>query len=148
MNKFTQPAHILLVEDNPADARLTMEGLNGNGDLRIRISVAQDGLEALAFVKRKGKYATAPRPDLIVLDLNLPKKHGLEVLAEIKSDPGLKRIPVVVLTTSEAGEDVARTYELHANCFVTKPFELDRFIAVLHLIRDFWLSAVNLPPAE
>ncbi len=139
-----RPAEILLVEDNPGDARLTLEALK-DGKVLNRVSVVPDGIEAMAFLRRQGPYADAPRPNLILLDLNLPKKDGREVLAEIKADPGLKRIPVVILTTSQAEEDIAKTYDLHANCYVTKPVDLDKFLEVVRSIEDFWLAFVQLP---
>jgi CheY-like chemotaxis protein len=138
------PVEILLVEDNPGDVRLTLEALK-EGRVLNHLSVAGDGLEALAFLRREGRYADAPRPDLILLDLNLPKKDGREVLAEIKADDSLKRIPVVVLTTSQAEQDILRSYSLHANCYITKPVELDEFLKVLQTIEDFWLTIVKLP---
>ncbi len=136
---------ILLVEDNPGDVRLTMEALREN-KLRNRLSVVGDGVEAMAYLRRENQYADVPRPDLILLDLNLPKKDGREVLAEIKADEKLKRIPVVVLTTSKADEDIIKTYDLHANCFITKPVELEQFITVVKSIEHFWLAIVKLPP--
>ena len=139
-----RPAEVLLVEDNPGDARLTLEALK-DGKVLNRVSVVPDGVEAMAFLRRQGPYADVPRPNLILLDLNLPKKDGREVLAEIKADPDLKRIPVVILTTSEAEEDIARTYDLHANCYVTKPVDLDKFLEVVRSIEDFWLAFVQLP---
>ncbi|WP_141619669.1 response regulator [Myxococcus sp. AB036A] len=139
------PIEILLVEDNPGDVRLTVEALK-EGKVRNRLSVARDGVEALAFLRRQGAYADAAQPDLILLDLNLPRKDGREVLAEIKVDPALRRIPVVVLTTSKAEEDILRTYDLHANCYIAKPVELEQFISVVRSIDDFWLSVVHLPP--
>jgi two-component system, chemotaxis family, response regulator Rcp1 len=141
------PIEILLVEDNPGDVRLTIEAMR-EGRVCNRISVAQDGIEALQFLRREGPYWDAPRPDLILLDLNMPRKDGREVLAEIKEDQDLKRIPVVILTTSEAEQDIVRTYDLHANCYVTKPVDLGQFLRVVRLIEDFWLSVVRLPPAE
>ena len=135
---------ILLVEDNPGDVRLTRESFK-EGRLRNNMSVAEDGVEAMAFLHREGKYTNAPRPDLILLDLNLPKKDGREVLAEIKKDPELKRIPVVILTSSEAEKDIMKTYDLHANCYITKPVDLDQFIKAMRLIEDFWLTMVKLP---
>ncbi len=139
-----RPAEVLLVEDNPGDARLTLEALK-EGKVLNRVSVVPDGVEAMAFLHREGPYADAPRPNLILLDLNLPKKDGREVLAEIKADPDLKRIPVVILTTSRAEEDIARTYDLHANCYITKPVDLDKFLEVVRSIEDFWLAFVQLP---
>jgi CheY-like chemotaxis protein len=137
---------ILLVEDNPGDVRLTVEAFR-EGKVRNRMSVAQDGVEALAFLRREGKYAHSPRPDLILLDLKMPKKDGREVLAEIKADPSLRRIPVVILTTSRAEEDILKTYDLHANCYITKPVDLDQFFSVIRSIEDFWLTIVKLPPS-
>ena len=139
-----RPVEILLVEDNPADVRLTREALK-EGKVYNNLHWAKDGVEALEFLHRQGKFASAPRPDIILLDLNLPKKDGREVLQDIKNDPDLKRIPVVVLTTSKAEEDVLRTYNLHANCYVTKPVDLEKFITVIQSIDRFWLSVVTLP---
>jgi CheY-like chemotaxis protein len=135
---------ILLVEDSPGDVRLTLEAFK-EANLFNRLSVVGDGVEGLAFLRREGKYADSPRPDLILLDLNLPRKDGREVLAEIKADEDLRRIPVVILTISKAEEDILRTYDLHANCYVTKPVDLDQFIKVVKSIEDFWLSIVRLP---
>ena len=137
-------ARILLVEDNPGDVRLTMEALK-EGKILNEVRVVEDGVEALDFLHRTGKYANAPRPDQILLDLNLPKKDGREVLAEIKEDDHLKKIPVVVLTTSAAERDILRAYNLHANCYITKPVDLEQFIHVVQLIEDFWLTIVKLP---
>jgi two-component system, chemotaxis family, response regulator Rcp1 len=142
-----RPIEILLVEDNPGDVRLTIEALK-EGKVRNRLSVARDGVEALAFLRREGPHATAARPDLILLDLNLPRKDGREVLGEIKDDAQLRRIPVVVLTTSKAEEDILRTYDLHANCYINKPVDLEQFISVVRSIDDFWLSVVRLPPGD
>ena len=144
-DQFGKPIEILLVEDNPGDVRLTQEAFK-EGKVRNNLSVVEDGLEALAFLRREGKYAGAPRPDLILLDLNLPRKDGRLVLADIKEDPKLRSIPVVILTTSKAEEDIVRTYNLHANCFITKPVDLDQFIRVVRCIEDFWLTIVKLPP--
>ncbi len=138
------PIEILLVEDNPGDVRLTQEALK-DGKVRNNMRVVKDGVEALKFLRREGKYAGMPRPDLILLDLNLPKKDGREVLAEIKGDEVLKRIPVVVLTTSRAEQDILKAYDLHANCYITKPVDLDQFITVVKSIEDFWLTIVKLP---
>lgn len=135
---------ILLVEDSPSDVDLTREALE-DAKIRNNLHVVADGVEAMAFLRRQGKYENAPRPDLVLLDLNLPKKDGREVLAELKSDPSLERIPVVILTTSEAEEDVLRSYELHANCYVTKPVDLDQFVKVVRSIENFWLEIVKLP---
>jgi len=140
------PVEILLVEDNPADVRLTQEALK-EGKVYNNLHWAKDGVEALEFLHRKGKYAEAPRPDIILLDLNLPKKDGREVLQDIKNDDKLKRIPVVILTTSKAEEDVLKSYNLHANCYVTKPVDLEQFMQVVRGIEDFWLSIVKLPNA-
>ena len=138
------PVEILLVEDNPADVRLTQEALK-EGKVYNNLHWAKDGVEALEFLHRQGRYADAPRPDIILLDLNLPKKDGREVLSEIKRDEELKRIPVVILTTSKAEEDVLKSYNLHANCYVTKPVDLDQFIVVVKSIDMFWLTVVTLP---
>jgi two-component system, chemotaxis family, response regulator Rcp1 len=135
---------ILLVEDNPGDARLTTEALR-DAKVHNNLSIVADGLEAMAFLRREGKYGDAPRPDLILLDLNLPRKDGREVLAEIKRDDALRRIPVVVLTTSQAEEDILRAYNLSANCYITKPVDLDQFLKVVQSIQDFWLEIVKLP---
>ena len=139
-----RPIEILLVEDNPGDVRLTIEGLN-EGKVRNNLHVARDGVEALAFLRREGELHDAVRPDLILLDLNLPRKDGREVLADIKSDPDLKTIPVVVLTTSRAEQDVLHSYQLQANCYITKPVDLEQFIMVVKSIEDFWLTVVTLP---
>ena len=138
------PIEILLVEDNPGDVRLTKEALK-EGKVYSNLHTVKDGVEALDFLRRAGKYGAAPRPDIILLDLNLPKKDGREVLEEIKRDEALKRIPVVVLTTSKAEEDVLRTYNLHANCYVTKPLGLDQFVKVMRSIEQFWFTIVRLP---
>lgn len=138
------PIDILLVEDNPGDVRLTIEALK-EGKVRNRLSVVSDGVEALAFLHQEGKYTDAPRPDVILLDLNLPKKDGRAVLAEIKEDEHLKRIPVVVLTTSSSEQDILKTYDLHANCYITKPVDLEQFIEVVKGIEEFWLTVVKLP---
>jgi CheY-like chemotaxis protein len=135
---------VLLVEDNPGDVRLTREALK-EGKLLNNVAVVGDGVEALSYLRRQGKYAGAVSPDLILLDLNLPKKDGREVLAEIKADPELRRIPVVVLTTSSAEEDILRTYDLHANCYITKPVDLEQFMRVVKSIEDFWVTVVRLP---
>jgi len=139
-----RPIEILLVEDNPGDVRLTVEALR-ESKVRNNLHVARDGVEALSFLRREGVHAEAIRPDLILLDLNLPRKDGREVLAEIKADPQLHTIPVVILTTSRAEQDVVRTYELQANCYITKPVDLDQFITVVKSIEDFWLTIVTLP---
>jgi two-component system, chemotaxis family, response regulator Rcp1 len=138
---------ILLVEDNPGDVRLTKEALK-DGKILNNLNVVTDGVEAMAFLNREGKYVDAPRPELILLDLNLPKKDGREVLAEIKSQPGLKCIPVVILTSSAAEQDIIKSYNLHANCYITKPVDLDQFIHVVRSIEQFWLTVVKLPPGH
>ncbi len=143
--RIAKPVEILLVEDNPGDVRLTQEALK-EGKVINNLHVAMDGVEALAFLRREGEYANAPRPDVILLDLNLPRKDGREVLAEVKVDENLRRIPVVVLTVSKAEEDILRTYDLHANCYITKPIDLDQFIKVVKAIENFWLTIVKLPP--
>ncbi|HEX9837178.1 MAG TPA: response regulator [Alphaproteobacteria bacterium] len=137
---------IMLVEDNPADARLTREALRESG-VPTRLHHVSDGEQALDFLNRCNGFDGSPRPDIILLDLNLPRMDGRDVLRELKSDPKLMTIPVVVLTTSEAEEDIIRSYELHANCYVQKPVDLDKFLAILGLIENFWLSTVRLPPA-
>jgi len=144
VSELVKPIEILLVEDNPGDVRLTKEALK-EAKVINHLTVLKDGVEALAFLRREGQYANAPRPHLILLDLNLPKKDGREVLAEIKDDEKLKRIPVVVLTTSQNEQDVLKTYNLHANCYVTKPVDLEQFITVVKTIEDFWLGIVVLP---
>ena len=136
---------ILLVEDNPADIRLTREAFRERQLSDAHVHVVKDGVEAINFLTQQGQYADAPRPNLILLDLNLPRKDGREVLAEIKRSPELRRIPVVILTTSQSEADVLRTYDLHANCFITKPVDLNRFLDVVKAVEDFWLSAVTLP---
>ena len=135
---------ILLVEDSPGDIRLTKEALK-DAKLLNTLSVCTDGEEAMAFLRREGEYLDSPRPDLILLDLNMPKKDGREVLAEIKSDEELRRIPVVMLTTSTAEHDILQSYDLHANCYITKPVDLDQFVTVVKTIEDFWLTIVKLP---
>jgi len=142
-----EPIEILLVEDSPSDVDLTREALEDT-KVHNNLSVVGDGVEAIAFLKREGQYANAPHPDLILLDLNLPKMGGREVLAEIKNDPNLRRIPVVVLTTSAAEQDIVESYNLHANCYVKKPVDLDAFIQVVRSIDNFWLAIVKLPPTE
>jgi chemotaxis family two-component system response regulator Rcp1 len=144
--KQGRAVEVLLVEDNPADVRLTREAL-AEGKVRNNLHVAGDGVAALEFLRREGPHADAPHPDLILLDLNLPRKNGREILAEIKEDDALRRIPVVVLTTSEDEEDILRSYQLHANCYVTKPVGLEQFLAVVRQIDSFWLEVVKLPVA-
>ena len=143
----TRPVELLLVEDNPGDVRLTIEALK-EGRVINNLIVVKDGQAAIAVLRRQGRYAKAACPDLILLDLNLPRKSGLEVLAEIKEDPDLKQIPVVVLTTSQAEQDILRTYQLHANCYIVKPVDLNQFMAVVQAIKSFWLALVMLPPRE
>ena len=144
MSATGKPIEILLVEDNPADVRLTQEALK-EGKVRNNLFVARDGIEAIEYLRRVGKHANATRPDLVLLDLNLPRKDGREVLSDIKNDPELKSIPVVVLTTSSADADIFKSYNLHANCYITKPVDLDQFVKVVKSIDDFWLTVVRLP---
>jgi two-component system response regulator len=139
-----KPIDILLVEDNPGDVRLTQEAFK-DGKVRNKLYIVNDGLEALDFLHQRNKFKDVPRPDLILLDLNLPKKDGREVLEEIKAEIELRRIPVVILTTSKADEDILRTYDLHANCYIPKPVDLDEFITVIRSIESFWLTVVKLP---
>ena len=141
----SKPIEILLVEDNPGDARLTIEAFK-EGRVTNSLTVINDGADALAYLRREGKYSAAKQPDLVLLDLNLPKMDGREVLAEVKSDERLRNIPVVVLTTSSAPEDVKKAYGNHANCYITKPVGLDQFLRVVQSIESFWLSLVKLPP--
>lgn len=140
-----EPIDILLVEDNPGDARLAVEALK-EGRVETKLHVVPDGVEAMRFLRREESYRDCPRPHVILLDLNLPRKDGRQVLAEVKSDPDLKRIPVVVLTTSQAEQDILKSYELHANCYIAKPVDLDQFITVIKAIEDFWCTIVRLPP--
>ena len=142
--KDDKPVEILLVEDNPGDARLAFEALR-EAKVRNNLNWVANGVDAMAFLRREGRYAAAVRPDLVLLDLNLPKKDGREVLAEIKNDEQLRRIPVVILTTSQAEEDIARAYHLNANSYITKPVDLEQFIRVVQVIDNFWLSIVELP---
>ena len=143
----TRPIEILLVEDSPSDTDLTVEALR---DFKVRnhVSIVEDGVLAMQFLRRQGPYAQAPRPDLIMLDLNLPRKDGREVLAEIKADEHLKSIPVVVLTTSRADQDILRAYELSANCYINKPVDFNQFLEVVRSIESFWLYIVTLPPGS
>lgn len=138
------PIEVLLVEDNPGDARLAREALS-DSKLRLEVQEVHDGDAAIAFLRREGNFRDARRPDLILLDLNLPKKDGREVLAEVKEDPNLKQIPVVILTSSEAEEDVLKTYALHANCYIRKPIDLEQLQKVVKQIKDFWFTIVKLP---
>lgn len=146
------PIEVLLVEDDPGDVMMTQEALgelaspSGGHQLHNRLTVVQDGAEALSYLRREGTYAEAVRPDLILLDLNLPRRDGREVLAEIKNDDELRRIPVVVLTTSQADEDVLRSYQLHANAYVTKPVDFDQFVSVIRQIDRFFADVAKLPP--
>jgi CheY-like chemotaxis protein len=144
MDTTTRPIEILLVEDNPGDIRLTIEALR---ECRIlnNLTIAENGEEALQILRREGLYGGAATPDLILLDLNLPRKNGHEVLADIKQEPALKHIPVVILSTSGADQDIARSYELHANCFISKPVDLEQFMAVVRSIGNFWFTIVTLP---
>ncbi len=139
------PISVLLVEDNPADVRLTQEAFK-DGKLLVDLEIVYDGVEAMAFLKQEGEFSDANRPDLILLDLNLPKKDGREVLEEIKADDNLKRIPVVILTTSQAEKDILRTYNSHANCYITKPVDFSQFLKIVHMIESFWFAVVRLPP--
>jgi CheY-like chemotaxis protein len=141
-----EPIEILLVEDSPDDADLTVDALR-EGRVRNHITVVNNGVDALAFLRREGPYHAAPRPDLVLLDLNMPRKNGREVLAEVKQDPDLKRIPVVIMTSSDDEKDILTAYNLHANCYVTKPVDLDQFIGVVKQIEHFWFSIVKLPAA-
>ncbi|MBF0154532.1 MAG: response regulator [Magnetococcales bacterium] len=140
-----KPIEILLVEDSPGDVELTREALRDSKLLNC-LHVVEDGEEAMAFLRREGRYADAVRPDVVLLDLNLPRKDGREVLEEIKADPDLKSTPVVVLTTSRADEDILRTYQLHANCYITKPVDLNQFFSVVQSVENFWFTVVKLPP--
>jgi CheY-like chemotaxis protein len=147
MSVYNGCIQVLLVEDNPGDVRLTKEALK-EGKLLNQLTVVGDGVEALSLLRKEGIYTDAPQPELILLDLNLPKKDGREVLAEIKADPNLRRIPVVVLTTSSSEEDILKIYDLHANCYITKPVDLEQFMGVVKSIEDFWVSVVKLPSHE
>ncbi|RFS82177.1 response regulator [Actinomadura spongiicola] len=144
MTETSHPIEVLLVEDDPGDVLMTVEALEHN-KVNNMLHVVSDGEQAMAFLRREGEYADVVRPDLVLLDLNLPRKSGMEVLAEIKADDDLRRIPVVILTTSEADEDILRSYNLHANAYVTKPVDFDRFISVVRRIDDFFVSVVKLP---
>ncbi|WP_067451642.1 response regulator [Actinomadura macra] len=144
MTKDPRPIEVLLVEDDPGDILLTVEAFEHN-KVNNTLHVVNDGEQAMTFLRREGEYADAPRPDLVLLDLNLPRKDGREVLQDVKNDTDLRRIPVVVLTTSEADEDILRSYDLHANAYVTKPVDFDRFISVVRKIDDFFVSVVKLP---
>lgn len=145
MEKMGRAVQMLLVEDNLGDIRLTKETLR-DAKVMVNLHVVGDGVEAMAFLRKESKHANAPRPDLVLLDLNLPKKDGREVLGEIKQDPDLRRIPVVVLTISSAEEDILKSYNLHANAYVTKPLNLEQFAKIVKAIEDFWFTVVKLPP--
>jgi len=147
MRDSIEPFEILLVEDNPGDVFLTQEAFR-EGRLAHHLSVVEDGEEAMRFLRREGKHSNAPQPDLILLDLNLPKKDGRELLGEVKTDPELRQIPVIVLTTSKAEQDVARAYKLHANCYLTKPIQMDDFLKTIRSVEEFWLSVVRLPSKD
>jgi len=147
IEEMGRPAEFLLVEDNPGDVRLTKEALR-DSKVRNHLNVLGDGFAAMDFLQRKPPYENAPRPDIILLDLNLPKMDGREVLSRIKADPNLRRIPVVVITSSEAEQDILKTYDLHVNCYVTKPVDLDQFIKVVQSIETFWLTIVKLPSPD
>ncbi len=142
-----RPVEILLVEDSPADVRLTQEALK-EAKVLNHLQVVWDGEDAVAYLRRQGKYSNAVVPDVMLLDLNLPKMSGREVLEEVKNDPELRRIPIVILTTSQAEKDILESYDLHANCYITKPVDLDQFMDVIQHIEEFWLSIVKLPPRQ
>lgn len=145
--QYVKTVEVLLIEDNAGDIRLTQEALK-ESNLLVHLSIARDGEEAMAFLRREGAFASSPTPDLILLDLNLPKKDGREVLQEIKADARLKRIPVVVLTTSQADSDILATYGFHANCYITKPVDMDQFIKIVKMLEEFWFTIVKLPSRE
>lgn len=142
-----EPIHILLVEDNPGDVRLTTEALK-ESKIYYTLSAVNSGEDALAFLRREGEYSNAQRPDIILLDLNLPGKGGQEVLQDIKTDGGLKTIPVVVMTSSSAEEDILKTYNLHANCYITKPMDFEQLAQIVRSLEDFWFTVVKLPPRK
>ncbi len=144
-NTAIMPIEVLLVEDNPGDAELTRIALE-DSKISVNLNVVEDGVEAMAFLQKQGNYANAPHPDIVLLDLNLPRKDGREVLAEIKADQKLRRIPVVVLTTSQSEEDILKAYNLSANCFITKPVDFDQFVKIVQSIENFWFAIVKLPP--
>ncbi|WP_224095410.1 response regulator [Nostoc sp. MS1] len=139
------PIEVLLVEDNPGDAELTRIALE-DSKISVNLNIVEDGVEAMAFLRKQDKYTNVPHPDIVLLDLNLPRKDGREVLAEIKTDNSLKRIPVVVLTTSQAEEDIIKAYNLAANCYITKPVDFDQFVRIVQSIENFWFAIVKLPP--
>lgn len=142
-----EPVHILLVEDNEGDVRLTQEALK-DSKLHVALAVVSDGVEAMDYLRRQGPYTTAVQPDLVLLDINLPRKNGLEVLAEVKADVSLREIPIVIMTSSSAEADVVKSYRLHANCYITKPLDLDQFSAVVKAVDHFWFSIVTLPKKQ
>ena len=144
-DRLAEPVEILLAEDNPGDAKLTRKALE-QGKVINNLHVVTDGVDAMAYLRQEGEYADKPRPDLVLLDLNMPRKDGREVLQDIKSDEDLRRIPVVVMTSSEAEEDIVQSYDLHANAYVTKPIDFDGFLDVVGGLEDFWLSVVKMPP--
>ena len=139
------PIEVLLIEDNPGDAQLTRIALE-DSKMSVNLNVVEDGVEAIAFLQKQGQYTNAPHPDLVLLDLNLPRKDGRQVLSEMKADDALKRIPIVVLTTSGAEEDILNAYELNANCYITKPVDFDQFVKIVQSIENFWFTIVKLPP--
>ena len=143
-NNMNRPVEILLVEDNPGDVRLTQEAFN-EGKIKNNLHIVGDGIEALKFLRNEGDYANAPRPDLVLLDLNMPRMGGREVLENMKADSVLKSIPVVILTTSEAEQDILKSYDLQANCYITKPVDIVQFFEIIHYIEDFWFTVVRLP---
>jgi CheY-like chemotaxis protein len=147
MDILTKPVDILVIEDNPGDTRIIKEVLSSN-KIFCNLHTVKDGIEAMNFLYQKKEFTEAPRPDLILLDLNLPKKDGREVLAEVKNDYNLRQIPVVVMTSSQAEEDIFRSYDLHANCYISKPLELDQFVMAVKSIEDFWFSLVRLPKKD
>lgn len=145
MTTVGQPVEVLLAEDNPGDARLTEKAFE-QGNILNNLHTVEDGVEAMKFLRREGEYQDRPRPDLVLLDLNMPRKDGWEVLEEIKEDPDLARIPVIVLTSSEAEEDIVKSYELQANAYLTKPVDFQGFLDIVHGFEEFWLSVVKMPP--
>jgi CheY-like chemotaxis protein len=146
-HKILKPIEILMADDNKGDVRLTLEALKG-AKVKNNIHVVGDGVEAMAFLRKEGKYANMPRPDILLLDLNMPKKGGIEVLQEIKTDAELKCLPVVILTVSQSEEDIMKSYNLHANCYISKPVDLNQFIKIVNSLEDFWFTIVKLPPVE
>jgi two-component system, chemotaxis family, response regulator Rcp1 len=144
MQQRTQPVNILLVEDNPGDVRLTQEAFK-EGKIPVNLNVVMDGVEAISFLKKQGQYSNQATPDLVLLDLNLPKRDGREVLEEIKTDPNLRRMPVVILTTSNAEQDIQKSYNLYVNCYINKPVDFDKFFEIIQKIEEFWLKTAILP---